>query len=136
MSNNVYSNRLNQIDFTSLNELLSPGNDGNGFSGPSQSFHKPEGLCSFLDEKTSTLDIGKSFYCLHVNCRSISKNFDEMVAFLNCIKYEPSIIGLTETWLPDSMSICLYNIKDYSFVGSGRKSRKGGGVGVYVRDDS
>ena len=113
MSNNFYSNRLNQIDFASLNELLSPGNDGNGFCGSSQSFHKPEELCSFLDEKASTLDIGKSFYCLHVNCRSISKNFDEMITFLNCIKHEPSIIGVTETWLPDSMSNFLYDIKNF-----------------------
>lgn len=36
---------------------------------------------------------------LHINCRSLKKNFDFMNIFLDCFDVNFSVIGLTETWL-------------------------------------
>ena len=44
-----------------------------------------------------------------------------------------SVIGVTETWLRESDP--LYNIHNYKFVANGRQTKRGGGVGLYIRND-
>ena len=44
------------------------------------------------------------------------------------------VIGVSETWLNDATSE-LVNIIGYSFVSKHRKSKPGGGVGIYLQND-
>ena len=75
----------------------------------------------------------KQFSCLHVNCRSIKKNFSSLESFLHVINNPFCAIGITETWLRDCDPI--YDIDGFKFMGNNRVDRRGGGVGIYVRDD-
>ena len=38
---------------------------------------------------------------LHINSRSLPKNFDNITAFLNTLITPPDILAVTETWLTD-----------------------------------
>ena len=74
------------------------------------------------------------FSIIHENIRSIPKNLDKFINYLMNIELQFSIIGLTETWLKDH-SRDLYNIDGYSPVHNIRKSRTGGGVSLYIKDN-
>ena len=70
---------------------------------------------------------------LHINSRSISKNFDSVESLLQSLtNFSFSVIGLSETWLhvnsPD-----MYNIPDYDMLHADRKEGRGGGVALYVK---
>ena len=69
---------------------------------------------------------------MHINCRSLGKNFDNITLFLNSVHIDFSIIGLTETWLNNESQ--LYHLPKYQFVGIGRENKRGGGVGFYISD--
>ena len=61
---------------------------------------------------------------LHLNIRSINKNFSELTDLLQTVDYQFQVIGLSETWLNDySHSVSVH---------SHRKNRQGGGVGLYL----
>ena len=49
----------------------------------------------------SGLDATNKFFFLHLNIRSLSKNFDQFHEFINELKFESAIIGISETWLKD-----------------------------------
>ena len=67
---------------------------------------------------------------LHLNIRSINKNFSELTDLLQTVDYQFHVIGLSETWLNDySHSV---SVEGYDFVHSHRKNRQGGGVGLYL----
>ena len=65
------------------------------------------------------------FSILHHNVRSIVNKHDDFVNFLATLRYEFSVIGLTETWLTksnkDEFSIQGYNF----FVGQTRNNNHG-----------
>ena len=61
------------------------------------------------------------------------KNFSSLESFLHVIGNPFCTIGLTETWLRNSDP--KYNLDGFKFMGNNRVERRGGGVGIYVRDD-
>ena len=67
---------------------------------------------------------------LHYNVRSLNKNFDQLVFFLDQLKTESSVIGISETWLKDTPSF--FSIDGFSFVTNSRTEKRGGGVGLYI----
>ena len=73
------------------------------------------------------------FSILHVNARSLFKNFDALQELLAVTRYNFSIICVTETWLNDK-SPALFNIENYSLLHIDRKEMKGGGVAVYINN--
>ena len=77
----------------------------------------------------------KHFSCIHINCRSLSKNHENLISFLSCLDIKPTIIGLTETWISESTPCAIFNIDGYKFVGLERKNKRGGGVGFYIRNN-
>lgn len=87
-----------------------------------------ETFCNFIGNE------GKGFSLLHINARSLAKNYDTMYNFLTDINYSFSIIAVSETWVSDNEVKSLYNIPGYNFVCKGRDSRRGGGVGLYLKD--
>ena len=53
------------------------------------------------------------FSLLHINARSLNRNFDEIKLFHKSMKQFPfSVIGITETWL-NSKSPDMFHLHDY-----------------------
>ena len=70
---------------------------------------------------------------MHLNARSLLKNFDKFTQLLDSSQHEFSAIGISETWLND-INEDYVNIIGYRFISSNRVGRLGGGAGLYLRD--
>ena len=72
---------------------------------------------------------------LHLNSRSLSKNFEHFENLLHSINnFTFSIIGITETWLHEN-SPDLFNLPNYKLLRADRKGRRGGGVAFYISQE-
>ena len=71
-----------------------------------------------------------NFSLLHINARSLNKNFDSLSQLLQSINTNFNVIGITETWLKDPTS--LINMNNYNFIHKSRVNKSGGGVGMYI----
>ena len=63
----------------------------------------------FVREQRNTLTL------LHVNIRSLNKNFDELHCFLTSLPYLPDIVCVSETLLKGE-SLSNITISDYNFA--------------------
>ena len=106
--------------------------DVNFFNKKFQSLDTPylkPGEChNFLD---NSLD---QFSVLHLNIRSIKKNFENFKLLLNSINFPFSVICLSETWW-DDLAITeksLYEPPNYNSTQQARGDCKGGGVSIYI----
>ena len=45
-----------------------------------------------------------------------------------------SIHGISETWL-DNSNDDIFNIPGYKFISNNRQHKRGGGVGLFIKDD-
>lgn len=70
---------------------------------------------------------------VHMNIRSIHKNFDVFKTFLNSLPKPPDVIALTETWLRDS-SKHLYSLDGYVSHNLVRTNREHGGITIFIKD--
>ena len=88
----------------------------------------PEELQKFLgDDKDENVSV------LHLNIRSINKNFENFKMFLSNLNLSFSIICFSETWLNDSnVDNSNYELPNYVSVHQIRNHYKGGGVSVYI----
>ena len=94
--------------------------------------------CSYYNEPELNDLIGNNkdainFSLLHLNARSLLKNFDKFTQLLDSSQHEFSAIGISETWLND-INKDYVNITGYRFISSNRVGRLGGGAGLYLRD--
>ena len=85
-----------------------------------------------LFDKTRS-SFSNCFSLLHLNIRSLPRNYDNFTRFLANVDSKFSIMGVTETWLKDSGYSL--DIEGYDFIPNPRPSRIGGGVGIYVDND-
>jgi hypothetical protein len=69
---------------------------------------------------------------LHINCRSLRKNFDSIHHLLT-ICHPLTALALSETWLTAEIQDD-YVIPGYNFVSAIREGKGGGGVGFYLND--
>ena len=69
----------------------------------------------------------------HANIRSLKQNFAGLERYLDLLNMKFTIIGVTETWL-DEYDCDLYGLNDYNLVEKHRDSRRGGGVGIFIRN--
>jgi Reverse transcriptase (RNA-dependent DNA polymerase)/Endonuclease-reverse transcriptase len=70
---------------------------------------------------------------IHINCRSLNKNFDSIHSFIMSLSLLPSVILLTETWLSSESPLHFYHLENYSLLSKPRESNKsGGGVAMYI----
>ena len=69
----------------------------------------------------------------HFNCRSLKCNFDALVNNIDAIQDTTTIVGVSETWLKENEKLYV-DIPNYEFVGNCRREKRGGGVGLYIRD--
>ena len=73
------------------------------------------------------------FSLLHMNIRSLSCHFDELVSTLVSLEIKFDVVGVSETW--DSLENPIktnIDIPGYSFF-SVQSHSQNGGVGLYVR---
>ncbi|XP_065675816.1 uncharacterized protein LOC136092023 [Hydra vulgaris] len=88
--------------------------------------------------KTELEAYKNNFTIIHINIRSINKNFDKLKHFLIDCNYSFSMICLTETWCSDEsiQNNSNFQIPNYKLLSSERKAyKKGGGIATYVRND-
>ena len=88
----------------------------------------PEELQNFLgDDKDENVSV------LHLNIRSINKNFESFKIFLSNLNFSFSIICFSETWLNNSnVDNSNYELPNYVSVHQIKNHYKGGGVSVYI----
>lgn len=70
---------------------------------------------------------------LHVNIRSIIKNFAQLELILGSSPRIPDVIILTEANIKNE-NVNLFNLDSYNMYVNLRKTRKGGGVIMYVHN--
>jgi len=75
-----------------------------------------------------------AFSALHLNIRSLPRNFDNFTHYLSTLNHDFSIIGLSETWLTQS-TFQLYDFPNYTSVHRCRSNRVGGGVSLFIREN-
>ena len=92
--------------------------------------------CSYFNQlsfNTTFKSDNASLKLFHLNVRSTSKNFDELMIFLHSLKTSFHVIVLTETWLNDPAEFL--DVAGFRAYHSVRTGKRGGGVSVLVRDD-
>lgn len=72
----------------------------------------------------------KCFKIFHANVRSLSKNYNSLIAHLQNASYQYELILLTETWL-GADSEQLFQIPGYEAISLNRAGR-GGGIRIYA----
>ena len=81
----------------------------NAFSFKDSQYFTPE-------ESTRNFDKG-SFSMLHLNIRSLQKNFDSLFNLLMTLKFEFKVICITEAWCSDnSMNHNLFKLPQYKSI--------------------
>jgi hypothetical protein len=74
------------------------------------------------------------FQILHINVRSIPKNFNEVISYIQRQSVIYHIILLSETWLTEADGD-LYQIPSYNHLDVHRVIKKGGGIRLYYLDE-
>ena len=74
-----------------------------------------------------------SFSMLHLNIRSLQKNFDSLLNLLMTLKFEFKVICITETWCSDnSMNHNLFELPQYESIHRVRRTCEGSGIAVFL----
>ena len=79
---------------------------------------------------TQFLSDNSSLKLLHVNLRSLTKNFDKLHQLICDMDFLPDVIGISETKLNDSKDVPALNNYDFLNINSRTNS---GGVGFYIK---
>ena len=88
---------------------------------------------TFVNKFTQSGSFDRNLSIFHLNIKSLPKHCDELEMYLDSLKFPFSFIGLTETWL-DECKENLYDIPKYVSVTRSRKTKRGGGVSLLVRN--
>ena len=91
--------------------------------------------CNYYTNDHFNRDISSktSFSVFHLNIRSLPKHHAELTDYLDELKLDFNVIGLSETWL-NEVTHDLYNIDNYNHVHKYRENRKGGGISLFIRE--
>ena len=63
--------------------------------------------CNYVDCEVFQGNLDNNFDILHVNARSLNKNY-ELVSLLTYLKHNFSVIGVSETWLKPTSDVTLF----------------------------
>ena len=74
---------------------------------------------------------GNNFSIVHINARSLVKNYDEICNLIRRLHHKFSVIAITETWT-DKNSEELMDIDGYNKIMKHRENKKGGGVALFI----
>ena len=98
----------------------------------SSNYHTEESFNKFILRNNLDKD---NLSMIHVNIRSVPANLTGLLSYMSNIEKQFAVIGLTETWL-NPFNIETYGINGYNHVGLTRKNSKGGGVSLFITEDS
>lgn len=73
-----------------------------------------------------------SFSCMHINIRSMIKNFTTLQQTIHNCKIPIDVIVITEAGISSNIEQ-LYNLSGYTMYSHLRSSRRGGGIIVYIK---
>lgn len=79
------------------------------------------------------LDTGMNINIAHVNVRSLIANFGPFREYVLNQGY--GVAAVTETWLGNTIDDAAVGIDNYKFFKVNRLVRRGGGVGIYVKNN-
>ena len=102
-----------------------------------QFFHQIDSkyyLSDQFNDKITVFHSKSSFSLIHQNIRSLNQNLTSFTDFLSTIDLDFDVIGITETWLQNSIEYTPF-IEGYNFIHKCRSSKAGGGVGIYIKSD-
>ena len=90
----------------------------------------------FLLDPAENVNNNYRFSTLCVNARSIVNpvNFTKIEGLIASLDYKPDVIGITETWEQPNSFGQYKCLPGYIFISNGRMRKKGGGVGLYIKD--
>ena len=97
--------------------------------------------CNYFDcesFKKAHYDMKKQYYIdnlalCHLNILSLKQNLADFERYLNLLDMRFTIIGVSETWLGDCDCL-LYELNGYDLIEEHRVSKRGGGVGIFVKN--
>jgi hypothetical protein len=92
-------------------------------------YYYPETLGSLVKDWTHP----KNLSLMHLNIRSLSKNFSGLNVLLKTINHHFSIIATTETWIK-AHNTTLFELEGYSQELLYRPTKAGGGTSMYISD--
>ena len=72
---------------------------------------------------------------MHINVRSLRKNFTNLEALILSLEALPAVLCLTETWLTDTDESKAFLISGYDQFIVKNRDTKGGGVMIQIRSD-
>ena len=77
-----------------------------------------------------------SFSVLHLNIRSLNKNFESLAELYKSLNFKFSIICFSETWSNDEKlsQNSLFQLEGYSLLHENRNYCRGGGVAVFMHE--
>ena len=77
-----------------------------------------------------------SFFVLHLNIRSLSKNLESFKKLYNLLSFKFSILCFSETWSKDEKinENSLYQLESHNLLHQNRKHKNGGGIDISVKD--
>ena len=87
--------------------------------------------------KTNFKDFSKiSFSVLHLNIRSINKNFEAFTEFYSKLNHIFSVIFFSETWASEENinKNSTFQLKNYKMIHQIKNSRKGGGLCIFIHE--
>ena len=90
--------------------------------------------CFSPTEFNSQYAFNSEFSMIHFNARSLSKNFEDISLFLSSLKHSFTVIAISETWISNA-PVFPFNLPGYKFIHSDRISGRGGGVGLFIKND-
>ena len=96
-----------------------------------RSYLFPNEIESFLSEKENSETIN----AIHVNIRSLSKNFDNLLDILRDSNNSFNVLCITETWCTDSTlkNNTNLHLPNFDIISEERKTNKrGGGALIYI----
>ena len=86
----------------------------------------PDQFHNFLDNSMTNW-----FLILHLNIRSIKKNFESFKLFLSPLNFSFGFICFSGTWF-DDLHNSVYNLPKYISKHQVKSDRRGGGVSIYI----
>ena len=110
--------------------------DINFFNEKSEAVNSPYYNVDKFNSSSRSL-LKNSFSVLHINIRSMNKNFEKLREYLSHVKGHFSIIALTETRCSDNKADenSLWQLPNYRTIHQIRNSgQKGGGIALYVHN--
>ena len=121
---------FNPFDFQKV--LIDEGNDPdiNFFNDKSETVDSPYFSIDEFNSSSEKL-LKNSFSILHINIRSLNKNFEKLREYLSLVKRDFSVVALTETWCNDDKAgqNLLLQLQNYTLIHQIRNnSQRGGGM--------